>query len=114
MSASSDLHSFLARYANLAMFDGVRVVSPDSANSEGDTPFHMAAFDDDVEALRAMIPHIKEVNLAGAIGNTPLHYALMNGSKSAAHFLLEHGADATRENDYGDTPAECSNPRKPA
>ena len=100
------LEDVLRKYASLDMFEGYSITSPTSSGPDGDTPFHMAAYDGDLEAVRTMIPYVPDVNMQGDIGNTPLHYAVSNRQLAMAEELLAYGADPTKGNDYGDTPLE--------
>jgi hypothetical protein len=100
------LEDVLRKYASLDMFEGYPITSPTSPGPDGDTPFHMAAYDGDLEAVRTMIPHVPDVNMQGDIGNTPLHYAVSNRQLAMVEELLAYGADPAKGNDYGDTPLE--------
>lgn len=104
MNADKVLNEVLRRYASLAMFEDFPIDSPTSPGMDGDTPFHMAAFDGDVEALRLMIPYVSDLNFPGGIGNAALHYSVMNGKLDATTMLIASGANLDAENDYGDTP----------
>jgi ankyrin repeat protein len=99
----SDLQSILRKYAEMDMFSGYDIVSPESPGPDGDTPFHMIAYDGDVEAAKIMLPYISDINFGGDIGNSPLHYAVLNDKFEMARFLILNGADRMKKNDYGDT-----------
>lgn len=105
-TVNSELKLILNKYAKLDMFEGYDIRSPDSPGPDGDTPFHMAAYDGDIVATELMLPYISDINFGGDIGNSPLHYAVMNKKPEMAKFLISKGADVTKENDYGDTPIE--------
>lgn len=107
MNAANDaLLSVLKKYAELDMFSDCEIVSPESRGPDGDTPFHMAAYDGDIDSARTMLPYITDINFQGDIGNTPLHYAVLSNKPEMARFLIQHGADIAKENDYGDTPID--------
>ena len=105
-NANSDLKLIMEKYANLSMFEGYDIQFPDSPGPDGDTPFHMVAYDGDVAAAELMLPYIPDINFGGDIGNSPLHYAVTNKKLEMARFLILKGADVTKKNDYGDTPIE--------
>lgn len=104
MTASDDLSALVKRYADLDMFQGYSITSPDSPGPDGDTPFHMAAYDGDVDAARIMLPFVADINAKGDIGNSPLHYAVLNNQVEMAKFLIEVGASIDQPNEDGDTP----------
>ena len=102
--ANEALRIILEKYAQLAMFEDYDIQSPESLGPAGDTPFHMVAYDGDVDAAKIMLPYISNINLGGDIGNSPLHYAVMNKKIDMIRFLVMNGADLVQRNDYGDTP----------
>jgi hypothetical protein len=104
--ASEALRLILEKYAQLAMFEGCNIHTPESRDPAGDTPFHMVAYDGDVEAAKIMLPYVSNINFAGDNGDSPLHYAVMNQKLEMAKFLIENGANPRQENDFGDTPIE--------
>lgn len=101
---NDELERTLRKYAELDMFEGYRITAPTSPGPDGDTPFHIAAYDGDVEGVKLMIPYIKNINLKGDIGNTPLHYAISGRHLPMVELLICNGADLSQGNDYGDTP----------
>lgn len=104
--ANSQLEVVLRKYAALDMFEGCEITTPMSSNADGDTPFHIAAYDGDIQALETMLPYVKDIDLKGDIGNTPLHYAISNKQLPMAKLLIKYGASLYLGNDYGDTPME--------
>jgi hypothetical protein len=106
INVNSNLKLILEKYARLAMFEDCDIKSPESPDPAGDTPFHMAAYSGDIEAVRIMFPYISDINFGGDNGDTPLHYAIMNRNPELARFLILNGADVLKKNDYGDTPIE--------
>jgi len=103
---NSELQSIIKKYADLDMFEGYEIISPDSPGPSGDTPFHMVAFDGDVESAKIMLPYVSDINVSGDLGNSPLHYAVMRRNPEMARFLISNGADVAKKNDYGDTPTD--------
>jgi ankyrin repeat protein len=104
--ASRQLESVLKKYASLDMFEGCLISSPSSSNEDGDTPFHIAAYDGDMEGIATMLPYIHDINIKGDIGNTPLHYAISNRQLDMVEALITYGANINQGNDYGDTPMD--------
>ena len=98
------LDDLLSNYRDMAMFEGHKVVAPESHGMDGDTPLHIIALDGDVDMLEKILPFVSEIDVAGDCGNTPLHYAINWGHPKIVKILIENGADPFRENDYGDTP----------
>lgn len=102
--ANDELENALRKYAELDMFEGYRITSPTSLGPDGDTPFHIAAYDGDIEGVKIMLPYVNNINLRGDIGNTPLHYAISNRRLPMVELLIHSGANLRQGNDYGDTP----------
>jgi len=96
----------LEYYKKIAMFEDYEITSPISQGMDGDTPFHMAAYDGNLSFIKDMLPFVPDINIEGDIGNTPLHYAVMKAHLEAVQFLLNNGADIFKENDYGYTPLD--------
>ncbi len=104
--ANSEVDLILGKYAALDMFAGYEIRTPTSPGPDGDTPFHMVAYDGDIEAAKTMLSYVDNINLAGDIGNSPLHYAVLNNKPEMAEFLISNGADVMLKNEYGDTPID--------
>jgi hypothetical protein len=104
--ANDELENVVKRYAALDMFEGYQICSPTSPGPDGDTPFHIAAYDGDIDGLKTMLPYVSDINLRGDIGNTPLHYAISNQQLTTAETLISFGANVNVGNDYGDTPID--------
>lgn len=102
--ANDELENTLKKYAELDMFEGYQITSPTSPGPDGDTPFHIAAYDGDIEGVKIMLPYVSDINLKGDIGNTPLHYAISRRQLPMVEMLISKGADLNQGNDYGDTP----------
>ena len=92
--AKNELDRILKKYADLDMFFGYEIREPTSPGPDGDTPFHIAAYDGDVEAAKTMLPHVSNIDLPGDLGNSPLHYAILNNKPEMAEFLITSGANA--------------------
>ncbi|PRC90612.1 ankyrin repeat domain-containing protein [Solimicrobium silvestre] len=104
--ANDKLENILRKYAALDMFEGYPINSPTSPGPDGDTPFHIAAYDGDIDGVKIMLPYVNDVNLKGDVGNTPLHYAISNRQLLMVEALISSGANVNLGNDYGDTPID--------
>jgi ankyrin repeat protein len=83
----------------MAMLDDCELVSPESPGACGDTPLHVAAFDNDLESLRSLMPFVRKFNVRGELRFTPLHSTILHGSVEGADYLISLGADLECEND---------------
>src|SRR5215475_16141623 len=63
-----------------------------------------AAQKKDLSALRALVQHKADVNVAQPDGTTALHWAVVWNNEEAVALLLRAGANATARNRYGATP----------
>ena len=107
-----ELSAVLRRFKGMAMFERYEITSPVSRGDDGDTPLHIAAFDNDVSSLEVMLPYVKCLDVKGGLGYTPLHYAVLHGAVDAARLLIVSGSDVSVEGDYGDTPLEMMRSRE--
>ncbi|AZE99502.1 hypothetical protein C4J95_2040 [Pseudomonas orientalis] len=98
------LDGILQPFREMAIFEGYEIHFPESPGRDGDTPLHVAAFANDVNSLKALMPFVTDINVIAGIGYTPLHYAILHGSAASADFLIANGADVGVEGDYGETP----------
>lgn len=64
---------------------------------------HIAALDDDVRAIDALLADGKPPDAQDEQGSTPLHFAAQQHSFSAATALLKGGAAVDVENAFGNT-----------
>ncbi|MFG5779816.1 ankyrin repeat domain-containing protein [Comamonas sp. J-3] len=104
--ADKKLKLALDKYSKVDMFEGVSLTSPEVHGPDGDTPFHMSTFDGDLEAAKAMILYVLNIDIEGDNGNSPLHYAIIRKNKEMAKILISAGASLLKKNDYGDTPLD--------
>jgi ankyrin repeat protein len=70
----------------------------------GDNPLVVAARNDDVQAVRALIAKRASVNEAARDGSTALLWAAYHGDLEMARALIAAGADVNTPNHYGITP----------
>jgi uncharacterized protein len=76
-------------------------VSLDSRCCDGDTPLHVVAWRNDVEAAEVLIAAGADVNALGEMGETPLHVAVHNQNGRLARILLAAGARADIRGEFG-------------
>jgi ankyrin repeat protein len=88
--------------------DAVGLENPTSANSDGDTLLHLAAFQGNESDVRDLLALGSRPDVHGDLGNTPLHYAGIGGHIGVASALLAVGAKHDVKNEFGETPADCA------
>lgn len=104
MSAISPrLLEILSKFDDGYTFEGFDLICPESHGVDGDTPLHIAAFNNDVDLLRELMPYVTNVDVIGDIGLTPLSSAVIHGSLEAAIYLLACGADFSVPDEEGDS-----------
>lgn len=92
-----------------ALADGAAIDSLDTRqNPNGRRALNWAAWYDHPEAIRFLLAHGAQINLANRTGFTPLHHAAENGCLGAAQALLAASADREAKNRDGETPAEVA------
>jgi ankyrin repeat protein len=85
---------------------GERPVAIDSHGSDGDTPLHVMAWRNDLEAVEILIAAGADVNAVGDMGETPLHVAVRRGNVAMAEALLKAGARDDIRSEFESTPRE--------
>ena len=68
------------------------------------SPLHIAAMDDDVPTIEALLSSGESPDVQDEQGFTPLHFAAQQYSLSATAALLDAGATVDSENTFGNTP----------
>lgn len=95
-----------------ALADGAVVDSLDiRRNANGRRALNWAAWYDKPDAIRFLLAHGAQVNLANRTGFTALHHAAENGSLSAARALVAAGASPAVYNERGQDPLEVARTR---
>src|SRR5687768_9992437 len=74
-----------------------------SRASDGDTPLHVVAWRNDVQAAKLLLSAGADVNAGGDMGYTPLHVAVARGNVAMAELLLAAGARADLLSELGGT-----------
>ena len=74
------------------------------ARADGMTPIAYAAVREHLDAMRMLLKHRADVNLADSGGNSPLLHAAMRGRTKAVRLLLESGANVNASSKHGWTP----------
>lgn len=85
---------------------GERLVAIDSRGPEGDTPLHVMAWRNDLDAVEMLIRAGADVNAVGDMGETPLHVAVSQGNTSVIAAMVAAGARDDIRCEFGDTPRE--------
>jgi ankyrin repeat protein len=90
---------------------GERRVEIDSSDVEGDTPLHVMAWRNDLEAVEILVNAGANVNALGDMSETPLHVALRMNSPRIAEVLLQAGARDDIRGEFDETPREMAQGR---
>ena len=85
---------------------GERRVAIDSHDSDGDTPLHVMAWRNDLEAVELLVGAGADVNAIGDMGETPLHVAISKENFEMVKALLKAGARDDIRSEFGSTPRE--------
>jgi hypothetical protein len=70
----------------------------------GQTPLHIAAFNDRVDVAKLLLANKADVNAKAKNGSTPLHLAAAKGNKDIVELLLANKADVNALDSEGWTP----------
>lgn len=102
------LQDVLYDMQDLPSYVGLGDISVDTIGNFGDTPLHIAAVHNDLEAIRLIFCAGGDVNARDEEGYTPLHEAVEQGNDDAVFLLLKLGADLAVKNNNGLTPYELA------
>lgn len=98
-----ELKRLLARFDECHTFEGCELTSPESHGIDDDTPLHIAAFNNDVDLLKELMPFVTNIDVLGDIGLTPMANAVISESLEAVVYLLSCGADPMILDEVGDS-----------
>lgn len=83
--------------------DGVKINSRGMGN---DTPLHVLAWRNEVDAAKVLIDAGADVDAIGEMSETPLHVAISMGSLEMVALLLRSGADSDIRSEFEVTARE--------
>lgn len=83
--------------------EGVDIVTGCRAH-RGSTSLHLAAKNEHVEVVNALIKAKATVDILDEDKNTPLHFAAGNGHIKTVELLLKEETDINAQNEFGETP----------
>lgn len=75
-----------------------------AADSDGDTPLHLAALSGNTAAARFLLPHYPDPVVTNQLAETPLHLAAASGSNEILALLLPNHPDVDLRDANGLTP----------
>lgn len=68
-------------------------VSVNQANKDGNTPFLNAASRNNLEVVKTLKKHVKDINVTNKKGESALSLAVQNNNTEVVSYLLDNGAD---------------------
>ncbi|KTD55282.1 ankyrin repeat-containing protein [Legionella sainthelensi] len=77
-------------------------------NEDNVSIFFLAAQAGDIDAMKAMLPHLHDIDEARYDGETPLSIAVQEGHIDAVTFLIQNGADKSHCNEKGESMLHCA------
>lgn len=83
-----------------------RKVAIDSVGYDGDTPLHIMAWRNDLEAVEILLGAGADANAKGEMDETPLHIAVTQKNPAMVGAMLKAGARDDIRCEFGDTPRE--------
>jgi hypothetical protein len=97
-----------ARNGDIKTVEAMLKDHPDLVSSKeekyGQTPLHIAAFNDHVDVAKLLLAHKADVNAKANNGATPLHLAAAKGFKDMVELLLANKADINAADNDGWSP----------
>ncbi len=83
-----------------------------SLTTEGDTPLHIAALNNDYDSAASLITKGANVNVKDEHKQTPLHIAALHNALEMAAPLIDKGADVNAKDKKGQTPLDLARKQK--
>ncbi len=83
-----------------------RKVTIDSVGDDGDTPLHVLAWRNDLEAVEILLGAGANASVKGEMDETPLHIAVTQKNLAMVAAMLKIGARDDIRCEFGDTPRE--------
>ncbi|WP_251781511.1 ankyrin repeat domain-containing protein [Caldimonas mangrovi] len=108
MAQMISLSELLERMSELPEFVGPQLVDVNQTGNYGNSPLHVAATWNDVEAIRVLVENGGNLDAQGEERMTPLHRAAEAGNREAVLVLLQLGADASLLDSGGASPQDLS------
>jgi hypothetical protein len=97
-----------ARDGDVKKVEALLKEHPDLVSSKdekyGQTPLHVAAFNDHVDVAKLLLEDKADVNAKSNNGSTPLHLAAAKGNKDMVELLLDSKADVDAKDNDGWSP----------
>jgi len=88
--------------------DPERCPTIDSVGYDGDSPLHVVAWRNDLDAVQVLIDAGANVNAQGEMNETPLHVAVRQRHVLMVSAMLDAGARPDIRSEFGDTPKELA------
>ena len=77
-------------------------------NAQGRTPLHIAAANNDVQAIEILLTRYAQIDSIDKNGQTPLQIAECHGAEDAVHSLMARGATIEKIGDPQSRMLRCS------
>jgi len=85
---------------------GVRKISVDTTDCDGDTPLHVMVWRKDRYAVNLLIESGADINAVGDMGQTPLHVAVSQEDLHITEALLKANAKINIRSEFNETASE--------
>jgi ankyrin repeat protein len=100
------VEEFLKEISGNPGFEEMTEITVNSRSYLSDTPLHVAAIWNDVEAIKLLVEAGADINARDSFGETALHDAALQKHRAAYDLLLLLGADPSINNNDGYTAAD--------
>jgi ankyrin repeat protein len=85
---------------------GGKTVTIETRGTDGDSPLHVAAWQNDIEGAKLLIAAGSDVNAVGDMAYTPLHVAISQNNAELAKIFINAGARSDLTSELGGTARE--------